>query len=153
MIATYMLMDTRSRMVIHKFEANGDFDTTAVAFLSSYCSRTGAKPEEIDILTLDTSLPVEEIRKKVSEGLRMSCSIYTAKLTRRERQLGTLLIRDHGISNKECAEVMNLSERTIKFHVSSLLAKFGLHNRGALTEALTKSSALREEAAQVVRAL
>jgi DNA-binding CsgD family transcriptional regulator len=49
------------------------------------------------------------------------------KLTRREEDvLGGIL---RSLTNKEIAGELNLSERTIKFHVSSLLSKFKVYSR------------------------
>jgi len=53
-------------------------------------------------------------------------------LTDREVQVLGLLAR--GKSNKEIAAVLSISERTAKFHVSSILGKLGAGNR---TEAVT----------------
>jgi DNA-binding NarL/FixJ family response regulator len=46
-----------------------------------------------------------------------------------KRELEVLeMVRD-GKANKEIAIKLNLAERTVKFHVSSLLAKFGVTTR------------------------
>jgi len=51
----------------------------------------------------------------------------SASITGREREvLGTLL---DNLSNKQIAERLHISERTVKFHVSNLLAKFQLPRR------------------------
>lgn len=51
-------------------------------------------------------------------------------LSRREREvLGSLL---SGLTNKEIATTLNVSERTVKFHVSNLLQKLGAHRRADL---------------------
>ena len=51
----------------------------------------------------------------------------SASITGREREvLGTLL---DNLSNKQIAERLHISERTVKFHVSNLLAKFRLPRR------------------------
>ncbi len=48
-------------------------------------------------------------------------------LTRRERDILRLLAQ--GLSNKEIAAQLHLSEKTIKNRVSEILSKLGLHNR------------------------
>jgi DNA-binding CsgD family transcriptional regulator len=48
-------------------------------------------------------------------------------LTRREEEVLAGVLGS--LSNKEIASNLNISERTVKFHVSSLLAKFRVHGR------------------------
>jgi len=45
------------------------------------------------------------------------------------------------LANKEIASELNLSERTVKFHVSSLLSKFKVHSRMELMRDASRSSA------------
>jgi DNA-binding NarL/FixJ family response regulator len=53
-----------------------------------------------------------------------------AELSRREQEvLGCLL---ENLANKEVADRLHISERTVKFHVSNLLAKFGVRRRADL---------------------
>ena len=49
------------------------------------------------------------------------------KVTRREEEVLRGILR--GFANKEIAGDLNLSERTVKFHVSSLLSKFRVRGR------------------------
>ena len=49
------------------------------------------------------------------------------RLTRRERDVVQLL--KDGRSNKEIAQALNTTERTVKFHVSNLLEKHGARSR------------------------
>jgi DNA-binding NarL/FixJ family response regulator len=54
----------------------------------------------------------------------------SADVSKREREiLGSLL---DNLSNKEIANQFNISERTVKFHVSNLLGKFGVQRRSDL---------------------
>lgn len=54
----------------------------------------------------------------------------TVELTPTEVKVVQLVAR--GLSNREIAEVMNVSQRTIESHVSNMLAKTSLHNRTEL---------------------
>jgi DNA-binding NarL/FixJ family response regulator len=58
-----------------------------------------------------------------SSALRLS-------LTPREQQIMEFLLRR--FSNKEIAEILNISERTVKFHVSNILSKLQVTSRQEL---------------------
>lgn len=51
-------------------------------------------------------------------------------LTRRQKDVMNGLLAN--LSNKEIADSLNISERTVKFHVSALLEKFGVRRRADL---------------------
>ncbi|HTY43208.1 MAG TPA: response regulator transcription factor [Thermoanaerobaculia bacterium] len=53
-----------------------------------------------------------------------------ARLSRREKEVMDALLEN--LSNKEIASKLNMSERTAKFHVSNLLAKYGVRRRADL---------------------
>lgn len=53
-----------------------------------------------------------------------------AGLSRRERDVLEVLLEN--LSNKEIATKLGISERTVKFHVSNVLAKFGVRRRADL---------------------
>ena len=52
------------------------------------------------------------------------------EISRREREVLDLLLEN--LSNKEIAAKLFVSERTVKFHVSNLLSKFGVQRRSDL---------------------
>jgi DNA-binding NarL/FixJ family response regulator len=56
-----------------------------------------------------------------------------------ERELEVLGLLAKGRQNKEIANELFISERTVKFHVSAILAKLGVGNR---TEAVSKAAQL-----------
>jgi DNA-binding CsgD family transcriptional regulator len=60
------------------------------------------------------------------------------KLTRREDEVLGGIMRS--LANKEIAADLNLSERTVKFHVSSLLAKFRVRGRLELVREASRHS-------------
>ena len=51
-------------------------------------------------------------------------------LSRREQEVLNSLLEN--LANKEVADRLHISERTVKFHVSNLLAKFGVRRRADL---------------------
>jgi len=53
-----------------------------------------------------------------------------AELSRREQEVLSGLLEN--LANKEVADRLHISERTVKFHVSNLLAKFGVRRRADL---------------------
>ena len=54
----------------------------------------------------------------------------SSDLSRREREVLDALLEN--LANKEIASRLNISERTVKFHVSNLLNKFGVRRRADL---------------------
>jgi DNA-binding NarL/FixJ family response regulator len=57
-----------------------------------------------------------------------TAALSRLKLTKREKLVFDKLLR--GMSNKEIGNAINLSERTVKFHVGNLLRKFHVVTRG-----------------------
>lgn len=51
-------------------------------------------------------------------------------LTKRELQV--LALAAHGLSNTEIAERLTIREKTVRHHITHILAKLGLHTRAEL---------------------
>ena len=64
-----------------------------------------------------------------SQGRRLKTD-SVANLSRREQEVLDLLLEN--LANKEIAGRLNIAERTVKFHVSNLLSKFGVRRRADL---------------------
>src|ERR1700694_5512047 len=64
-----------------------------------------------------------------SQGRRLKTDSVT-NLSRREQEVLDSLLEN--LSNKEIARKLNIAERTVKFHVSNLLSKFGVRRRADL---------------------
>src|SRR6266852_4029614 len=62
-------------------------------------------------------------------GRRLKTDTAT-DLSRREQEVLEPLLEN--LANKEIANKLNISERTVKFHVSNLLSKFGVRRRADL---------------------
>ena len=63
------------------------------------------------------------------QGRRLKTDTVT-NLSRREQEVLDSLLEN--LSNKEIASRLNIAERTVKFHVSNLLNKFGVRRRADL---------------------
>jgi len=72
---------------------------------------------------------VDSILEKGRNGGRRLPAI-SVKVSLREQQILAALLENR--SNKEIANQLNISERTVKFHVSNLLAKYGVQRRADL---------------------
>lgn len=64
-----------------------------------------------------------------TQGRRLRADAPT-ELSRREQEVLTSLLEN--LANKEIADRLHISERTVKFHVSNLLAKFNVRRRADL---------------------
>jgi DNA-binding CsgD family transcriptional regulator len=61
-----------------------------------------------------------------------------AELTRREREVATLA--SEGLANREIADRLFLSARTVENHLQHAYEKLGITNRNELSGALERSS-------------
>lgn len=64
-----------------------------------------------------------------AQGRRLKTETAT-DLSRREEEVLEALLEN--LANKEIASKLNISGRTVKFHVSNLLSKFGVRRRADL---------------------
>jgi len=62
---------------------------------------------------------------------------YGIRLTNRQKDI-MQLIANRGLSNKKIAQVLNISESTVKVHISAILKAYGVRNRTQLALAGSK---------------
>lgn len=77
-----------------------------------------------------------ELGAKVPRGPRASTRSHPGQLTERESEVASLLAE--GLSNRQIAQHLVLSEKTVSHHVSSVLSKLGVRRRGEVASALTE---------------
>jgi DNA-binding CsgD family transcriptional regulator len=100
----------------------------AAGLLAMHCMVRGQSPTDYLIMVPTAPENLGELTEKAQRLLEAGQTVKTnVKLTRREKEVLDGIIRS--LANKEIASELNLSERTVKFHVSSLLAKFKVHSR------------------------
>src|SRR5882672_6214316 len=81
----------------------------------------------------------KDLSEKAAALLQAGNSVHSQlKITRREEEVLSGLMKS--LANKEIAANLNLSERTVKFHVSSLLAKFRVRGRMELVREASRQT-------------
>jgi DNA-binding NarL/FixJ family response regulator len=100
----------------------------AAGLLAMHCMVRGQSPSDYLIMVPAAPENLGDLTHKAQRLLEAGQSVKTSvKLTRREEQVLDGILRS--LANKEIACELNLSERTVKFHVSSLLSKFKVRSR------------------------
>jgi DNA-binding CsgD family transcriptional regulator len=100
----------------------------AAGLLAMHCMVRGQVPSDYVVMVQAEDDALEGLAEKADMLLQAGRSVHSQhKLTRREEEVLSGLMKS--LANKEIAANLNLSERTVKFHVSSLLAKFRVRGR------------------------
>jgi DNA-binding NarL/FixJ family response regulator len=88
------------------------------------------------LLAGSTHWPDAYIVPKVKSSTRATVE-YGIRLTGRQREI-MALVANRGLSNKKIAQILNISESTVKVHISSILKAYGVRNRTQLALAGNK---------------
>jgi DNA-binding CsgD family transcriptional regulator len=114
-------------------EADGSLPVEKVAgLLAMHCLVRGQAPEDYELLVVSRESLHHLVAKRAQQLLEAGRAVGAGvKVSRREQEVLDDILQHR--TNKEIAKNLNVSERTVKFHVSSLLAKFGVTDRMALT--------------------
>ena len=111
----------------------------AAGLLAMHCMVRGQSPTDYVVLIEAETDTLEGLNDKAEKLLQAGHSVSgPIKLTRREEEVLGGVMRS--LANKEIAATLNLSERTVKFHVSSLLAKFGVRGRMELVREASRNA-------------
>jgi DNA-binding CsgD family transcriptional regulator len=111
----------------------------AAGLLAMHCMVRGQAPSDYLVMVKAEGNILEGLTEKAEKLLQAGRSVSSpVKLTRREEEvLGGVM---KSLANKEIAATLNLSERTVKFHVSALLAKFRVRGRMELVREASRNS-------------
>jgi DNA-binding CsgD family transcriptional regulator len=103
----------------------------AVNMLAIYCVSRHQMPRDFNVMVMAGEEIVGDLMRRTTKLLRTCSEARTpSPLSPRQYQVLSGIARD--LSNKEIAAKLSLSERTVKFHVSAMLEKFGVHSRTGL---------------------
>jgi len=109
----------------------------AAGLMAVHCMIRDQSPRDYVVMVEVAHESLEGLTEKTEKLLQAGHSVGSAvKLTRREEEVLGGVIRS--LANKEIAATLNLSERTVKFHVSSLLTKFRVRGRMELMRQATR---------------
>ena len=112
----------------------------AAGLLAMHCMVRGQSPRDYVVMVQAAPDALEGLTEKAEQLLAAGHSVGSSvKLTRREEEVLGGVMRS--LANKEIAASLNLSERTVKFHVSSLLSKFRVRGRMELVREATRHTA------------
>lgn len=112
----------------------GDLGTSlerVAGLFAMQCLVRGYNPEDFIVLVPAEHEVVGELVSRAKELLDEGRSVAgPADLSPRQREVLHSVICNH--ANKEIASKLNITVRTVKFHISTLLSKFGVENRAEL---------------------
>ena len=113
--------------------AAGEQDSVerAAGLLAIQCLVRGHDPENFVVLVPASDAVTSQLVTRAKELLNEGRSIAgPAPLSPRQKEILHSVVRNQ--ANKEIASRLNITVRTVKFHISSLLNKFDVQSRGEL---------------------
>jgi DNA-binding CsgD family transcriptional regulator len=130
--AAFVFFDRRSG--VRRFEVKAGEDgrmptEQAASLLAIHCVARQQQPRDFDVMVAAGEDLIEGIVGRANKLIR-SCSgfkIGGMPLSRRQNEVLAAIAQN--LSNKEIAAKLNVSVRTVKFHVSTLLEKFEVRGR------------------------
>jgi DNA-binding CsgD family transcriptional regulator len=132
---SFVLCERSSGAIRFRVDADpdGGMPVEQVAgLLAMHCLVRGQAPEDFEIMVVAREALFQTVAERAEQLLAAGRAIGSGvKISRREQEVLDGVMQSLG--NKEIASRLNVSERTVKFHVSSLLAKFGVSDRIALS--------------------
>lgn len=130
----FVFCEKRSGLAQFQAESESNLDCTIermASTLAMQCLVRGSEPQDFAIL-----VPVEKglsnrLESRAKQLLEEGRAIANpASLSPRQQEILHSILCNH--ANKEIANKLNITVRTVKFHISTLLSKFGAENRTEL---------------------
>jgi DNA-binding CsgD family transcriptional regulator len=132
---SFVLCERSSGAVRFRVEAepDGSMPVEKIAgLLAVHCLVRGQAPEDYELMVVPRESLLDAAAERAQELLAAGRALGAGvKVSRREQEVLDCILQS--LANKEIAAKLNVAERTVKFHVSSLLAKFGVTDRVALS--------------------
>ncbi|HXX71260.1 MAG TPA: LuxR C-terminal-related transcriptional regulator [Candidatus Acidoferrum sp.] len=113
------------------FDLDSDIERTA-SLLAMQCLVRGCEPCDYAILVPAEKAVAGRVTERAKELLDAGVALANPVLSPRQMEILRAVARNS--ANKEIAGKFNITVRTVKFHVSTLLSKFGVDNRVELAQ-------------------
>ncbi len=111
---------------------NGSLPTDrAASLLAMHCIARGQMPKDFGVMVAADEDLLNGLAGRAIK-LIQSCVEVPSPISLSRRQQEVLRGVEDNLTNKEIGARLNLSERTVKFHISALLEKFEVRNRTCL---------------------
>jgi DNA-binding CsgD family transcriptional regulator len=115
-------------------DENGDLPLDRIAgSLAVYCIAHYCSPKDLVLVVCADEALNENISARAA-ALLETARVGTSAVALSPREREVLRAVTENLGNKEIASLLSISVRTVKFHVSALLAKFGVNTRSQLSE-------------------
>ena len=130
----FVFFDKRTGAARFKVQAGADGkmpQDQAISLLAMNCLVRGQIPKDYMVMIAVGENLVDGLEYRTRKLIQSSMvNAPNMQLTQRQQEVLTGVLQS--LANKEIAAKLNLSERAVKFHVSSLLRKFNVSGRAGL---------------------
>lgn len=123
----------------HRFEVRAHPDGTmpaqeAASLLAMHCIMRGQTPQDFGVVVaVDNDLLLEGLGARVKKLIEAYGMVQPGvEISPRQHEVLRGVLQN--LTNKEIAAQLQIGVRTVKFHVSALLVKFGVTNRVSLAQ-------------------
>jgi DNA-binding CsgD family transcriptional regulator len=130
----FVFCETSTGLAQFRTESTTDAESTVervAGLLAMQCLVRGQNPTDFQVLVpAETALMgrlVSRAEELLQEGRSITCP---ASLSPRQKEVLHSVLSNR--ANKEIASKLNITVRTVKFHISTLLSKFGVESRTEL---------------------
>jgi DNA-binding CsgD family transcriptional regulator len=130
--AAFVFFDRKSG--IRRFEVKAAEDgrmpaEQAASLLAIHCVARQQQPRDFNVMVAAGEDLIDGIVGRANKLIRSCSGFKVAGMPLSRRQHEVLVAIAQNLSNKEIAAKLNVSVRTVKFHVSTLLEKFDVRGR------------------------
>ena len=130
----FVFCDKATGVSQFRAESDASLESTVeriAGLLAMQCLVRGQEPHDFEVMVPAQGIFVEQLVSRaqalLEEGRAVACP---GSLSPRQKEILHSVLRNK--ANKEIASVLNITVRTVKFHISALLSKFGVENRTEL---------------------